>query len=281
MLLPRTTLNCRGRLLTLEEPIIFAILNITDNSFYAPSRNNSFDNIVDKVGAMIQEGASVIDVGGMSSRPGAKIIEEIEEIDKIIPVIESIKANFPDIFISIDGFRAKVVESAFQAGVDIINDISGLQFDAELMPLLAKLKLPYILMHNNATFDQMHHVEESKDKVLEVFDYFTMKINELNEIGIFDIILDPGFGFGKTLKENFALLHNLGFYKILNLPIMVGVSRKSFIQKTLHIPIEETLNATTVLHSWALSQGASILRVHDIKEAKQCIELFNAIKSNV
>lgn len=281
MLLPRTTLNCRGRLLTLEEPIIFAILNITDNSFYAPSRITSFDGIVDKVGEMITEGATVIDVGGMSSRPGAKLIEENEEIDKIVPVIELIKEHFTDSFVSVDGFRAKVIESAYLAGADIINDISGVQFDLELMPLLAKLKLPYVLMHNNESFDQMHHLEKSEDKVLEVFDYFTMKINELNEIGIYDIMLDPGFGFGKSLKDNFALLNNLGFYKILNLPIMVGVSRKSFIQNILQIPIEESLNATTSLHSWALSQGASILRVHDVKEAKQCIDLYNAIKSNV
>jgi dihydropteroate synthase len=278
MVSPVTTFNCRGKLLVFDNPIVMGILNTNHDSFYENSRVNDLAKAIDRVGEMIENGAKIIDIGGVSTRPGAQMVSESEELDRLLPYIVEIKSKYKDVFLSVDTFRAIVAKEAFQAGIHIINDISGGQFDEKMFKVLAELKLPYVLMHNNESFENMHLKAGLTDPVTSVFDYFTKKIKLLNENGVYDIFLDPGFGFGKTMTENYSLLKNIEFFSILNLPILIGISRKSMIYKKLNISIEESLNATSTLHMFALMQGAKVLRVHDVKEAVQTVELYNYLQ---
>lgn len=270
-----SSFNCRGRLLIFEQPIVMGIININSDSFYKGSRVTELDKMIDMAGMMFENGASIVDLGSVSSRPGSVLISETEEIDRIIPAVEKLCKAIPTGFFSIDTFRGAVARQAYQTGIHIINDISGTRFDSSMLDVLSELNLPYVLMHNGSAFETMHKKAAHVDPVTEVFDYFAGQIEILHQHGIYDIFLDPGFGFGKTMHANFEILKNLEFYKILNLPILVGISRKSMIYKTLDLTVEESLIGTTALNMYALSQGAKVLRVHDVKEAVQVCKLFD------
>ncbi len=277
MLHQQTTLNCRGILLDLEKPIVMGILNLTPDSFYDGGQLSSADLVLKKAKKMIEEGASIIDVGGMSSRPGAEIISIKEELERVLPAIEMIHAHFPNVPISIDTVHAEVLKKAVEAGASIANDISAGTLDEGYLQMVADLRLPYILMHMQGKPSAMQSNPTYEDVTLEVLDFFIAKVERLRELGVVDIIVDPGFGFGKSLEHNYELLSKTHVFKILGLPIMVGLSRKSMVYKALKINSSEALNGSTALHMIALQQGARILRVHDVKEAVETIELFSLI----
>lgn len=268
------TLNCNGRLFAKDGPFVMGILNVTPDSFYTKGRNNSIGEHVDKAGEMLEQGASILDIGGMSTRPGAEVITEETEQDRVLPVIEAINRHFPGSFISIDTYRASVARSAVRSGACMVNDISAGEMDSAMLSTVATLNVPYIAMHMRGTPETMQQRPEYENVSAEVLDYFIHKINQCSEVGIKDIILDPGFGFGKTIAHNYSLLKNLHVFDILDKPILAGISRKSMVYKPLKSDAEHALNGTTALHMLALQQGASILRVHDVKEARECIELF-------
>ena len=226
---------------------------------------------------MEYDGAKIIDVGGYSSRPNATPVSEEEELKRIVPIIKLIKINFPDLLISVDTFRSKVAEKSIEAGANIINDISGGNMDSNMFRCIADLKVPYVLMHMQGTPQTMQENPTYKNVVEEVSQFFTEKVNQLAQLGVKDIILDPGFGFGKTLEHNYQLLNQLGRFKRFNLPILVGFSRKSMINKVIETTPEEALNGTTVLNTIALMKGANILRVHDVKEANESIKLVSKL----
>ncbi len=255
-----------------------AIMNLTPDSFYANSRMESSQKLVDKAGVFIEEGASIIDIGGQSTRPGAVMISEEEEIDRVSASIESISKAFPKLKLSIDTFQSKVAKAAMQAGATIVNDISCGSFDPAILDLVAQYKLGYIGMHMNGTKDTMHLIPERKDIIEELIQYFTQKKQLMADKGIQDWVIDPGFGFGKTIQDNFNMIKDLRKLEIIQLPILIGVSRKSSIYKTLGISAEESLNGTTVVNTIALKNGASILRVHDVKEAKQALTLMEYLQ---
>jgi dihydropteroate synthase len=270
----KTTLNAKGKLIDLSSPSVMAILNITPDSFYNHSRVKSVDDALFKTEKFLQEGANFIDIGAYSSRPGADEIGTAAELERIIPVIEAVSQRFPEAIISIDTFRAEVALQGIQAGAHLINDISGGELDEGMFETVAKLDVPYILMHMKGT-PQTMHIEPHYDNVLlEVIDYFVQKIAALRELGVKDIILDPGFGFAKRREHSYDLLNHLEDLKIFGLSILVGVSRKSMIHKFLKTTAEDALNGTTVLNTIALLKGANILRVHDVQAAMECIKLL-------
>lgn len=267
------TLNVRGRLIQLDAPRLMGILNVTPDSFYDGGRYNDNKAILHHVEKMIEEGATFIDVGGYSSRPGADDIFVEEEVRRTIPVIELILKHFPEVLVSIDTFRTQVARKALEAGAALINDISGGTLDKEMIPLVASFKVPYIAMHMKGTPQTMTGEAIYDDVVKEVVDYFHQKNQTLHAAGVTDIIVDPGFGFAKNIEQNFELLKNLDYLRILGKPLLVGMSRKSLIWKTLKTNPEMALNGTTVLNTVALMKGASILRIHDVKEAAEAIKL--------
>lgn len=274
------TLNCNGRLLVITKPIVMGILNLTPDSFFKGSRISSVDEALQTAEKMLNEGASIIDIGGQSTRPGSERITTDEELNRVIPAIEAIHKRFSDSFISIDTFNAEVAKKAIQAGACIVNDISSGTIDNNMIDTVSVLKVPYIAMHMKgtpATMQQLSDYEE--DVTLEVLDFFIKKIEECKNAGIQDVIIDPGFGFAKNIQQNFTLLNQLSTLKMLQKPIMVGLSRKSTIYKTLQITPEESLNGTTVLNTIALINGANILRVHDVKAAMEAITLMEAMKT--
>ena len=270
------TFNCKGRLLVVEEPIVMGIINATPDSFYAGSRAVQKETVLKKTEQMLKEGATIIDIGGQSTRPDSKRISADEELQRVIPLVDALHNAFPDAFISIDSFYATVAKEAVEAGACIVNDISAGTIDANMVATVASLNVPYILMHMQGDPQTMQQNTIYQNLVLDVFDFLNRKIKELHEAGIHDIIIDPGFGFGKTIEQNFELLNGLEFFTQLSKAVLVGLSRKSTIYKTLKIAPEAALNGTTVLHTIALLKGASILRVHDVKEAKQAVQLVRA-----
>ena len=269
------TLNCKGRMLVVDKPIVMGIINTTPDSFYKDSRRTALDEILFQAEKMIREGAAIIDVGGQSSRPGSGMIGPEEEIKRVIPAIVEISTRFPEIIISVDTFYSSVASKAVAAGASIVNDISAGSIDAEMIKTVAGLNVPYVLMHMQGTPLIMQQNPSYEDVTKEVLDFFIFKTAELREAGIKDIIIDPGFGFGKTIDHNFELLKNLAVFKVLNLPLLLGISRKSTISKTLGITADEGLNGTTVLNTAGLLKGASILRVHDVKEAVESVKLVS------
>ena len=271
------TLNCKGRLLVLNEPIVMGIINATPDSFYSGNRIGGIDAVLQKTEQMIKDGADIIDIGGQSTRPNSKRISADEESERVIPFVEAIHKNFPQTIISIDSFYSAVVKKAVAAGASIVNDVSAGTIDENLVPTVASLKVPYILMHMKGDPQTMQQNPAYNNVVLDVFDFLNQKINQLHSAGIVDIIVDPGFGFGKTIEHNFELLNGLNFFRQLSKPVLVGMSRKATVYKTLGINSGEALNGTTVLNAIALLNGASILRVHDVKEAKQAIQLVQAL----
>ena len=275
------TINCAGKLIDLSIPKIMGILNITPDSFYDGGRYNSDKKILDHVEKMIIDGAVFIDIGAYSSRPGGVDIDENEELKRIIPAIELVNKKFPEIIISIDTFRSKVAEACLNSGASIINDISASQLDEKMMETIAKYSVPYIIMHMKGNPQNMMDKTNYDDMLQEMIKYFSKKINQAISYKINDIIIDPGFGFAKNIKQNYDLLNHLDLLKILDKPIMVGISRKSMIYKSLNSTPEEALNGTTVLNTVALIKGASILRVHDVKEANECIKLIGSLNKQL
>lgn len=259
-------------------PLLMGILNSTPDSFYDGGLYTSEIKWLKKTADMIEAGADIIDVGAYSTRPGAVNISEQEELERLVPVITSIRKHFPEQIISVDSFRASVAEKAVDEGANIINDISGGTIDQEMFTTVARLQVPYILMHIKGTPQTMQLAPSYDNVVQEVQIYFEERIRLLQELGFFKTIIDPGFGFGKTLEHNFQLFNNLDAFLSFNLPVLVGISRKSMIHKVLNISSKEALNGTTVLNTLALTKGASILRVHDVKEAKEVIDLYNYSK---
>ena len=270
------SLNCKGKLVLIEKPLVMGILNITRDSFYAGSRLQNMDAILIKAGQMIAEGADILDIGGQSTRPGSERISEEEEMQKVLPVIEMLIKEFNPVILSIDTYHAGVAKGAVNAGASIVNDISGGAMDKNMLETVASLRVPYICMHMKGVPETMHYDTSYENIIKEILDFFIKKINECRLAGIKDVIIDPGFGFGKTIEHNFTLLKNLSIFKMLERPVMAGISRKSTIYKTLNTGVEDSLNGTTVLNTLALQNGADILRVHDVKEAKEAVTLFEA-----
>jgi dihydropteroate synthase len=271
------TLNCKGKLLVLDEPLVMGIINITPDSFYEGSRFVGKDEILKQAGQMIRDGADILDIGGQSTRPGSVQISADEELKRVLGNIEAIHKDFPDAIVSIDTYYSKVAYEAVNAGASIVNDISAGHLDELMLRTVASLSVPYVAMHMKGTPQTMQQDPTYENIAREVLDYFIAKKDECKKAGIHDVIIDPGFGFGKSVTHNFELLKNLGVLKMLDAPILIGLSRKSTIYKTLGITTKESLNGTTVLNSIALVNGANILRVHDVKEAKEVVKLWMAV----
>ncbi len=277
----KKTLNCRGRLVDLTTPAVMGILNLTPDSFYAGSRLLT-GPVVATAEKMLADGATFLDVGGYSTRPGAADISPAEEADRVLPAIDAILADFPDAFISVDTFRASVARQAVEAGACLINDVSGGTLDKAMFSTIARLHraglaVPYVLMHLRGTPQTMPTMTTYTDLVTDVLDELAVQVAQLQEQGVADIILDPGFGFAKTVEQNFLLLNYLPAFGVFDAPILVGLSRKKTIWKTLKITATEALNGTTVLNTIALAKGASILRVHDVREGVDCVKLTQSV----
>ena len=268
------SLNCKGKLLPLDKPVVMGIINLTTDSFYSGSRMSNSQAVKLKIAQMIEEGAQIIDIGAQSTRPGSVPVLPTGEIEKLLPVIEWLRNSYPEIIISVDTYYAEVASGVARAGAHIINDISGGNLDEDMIDTVAALHLPYICMHMRGNPQTMQQLTEYEDVTLSVLDYFIEKTAACHKAGITDVILDPGFGFAKTIGQNFQLLKNMYLLKIAGKPLLAGLSRKSTIYRTLGITPEESLNGTTALHMLALQQGANILRVHDVKEAVQAVTLW-------
>ena len=273
-----SSINCKGKLLSLDEPVVMGIINATPDSFYEGHLKLNSEGILALAGNMIQDGAAILDIGGLSTRPGSNPVSVQEETDRVLPVIEAIHKIYPEIILSIDTYNSQVARAAVHAGASIINDISGGNLDKDMLSTVAGLQAPYICMHMQGTPATMQQAPVYSHVVKEVLDFFIANIEACNKAGIKDVIIDPGFGFGKTIAHNFQLLKELAVLKIINKPILAGLSRKSTIYKTLGITAADALNGTTVLNTMALLNGACILRVHDVKEATEAVRLFNAYK---
>lgn len=261
----------------LDEPKVMGILNITPDSFYEGSRTAEEKDLLTKTESMIKYGADLIDIGGYSTRPGADYVSASEEERRVCTAIAIVKKEFPKVIISVDTFRSAVAKMAIASGASIINDVSGGKLDNEMFTTVAKLKVPYVLMHMRGTPQTMKSLAQYDDLLIEVYQELQSQVVELTKLGVSDVIIDPGFGFAKTIDHNYEILKNLKYFQQLELPILAGISRKSMIYKTLNISAEESLNGTTALNMAALINGASILRVHDVEEAKQCVQLYNEI----
>jgi dihydropteroate synthase len=275
-----STINCKGTLVDLSTPKIMGILNITPDSFFDGGKYKDASSILIHVKKMLEEGATFIDIGAYSSRPGATHITEEEELKRIVPIVELLVANFPEILISVDTFRSSVAKKCIEKGACIINDISGGNADEEMFATVAELQVPYIAMHMQGTPQNMQNNPQYKNIVLDILKDFSKKAFKLKKLGLNDLIFDVGFGFGKTVEHNYDLLNKLELFQQLDVPILTGVSRKSMFYKPLNISPAEALNATTVANTVALQKGSQILRVHDVKEAVETIKIMHLINSN-
>jgi dihydropteroate synthase len=271
------TINCKGQLIDLSMPKVMGILNLTPNSFFDGGKYKNEGEIIAQVQKMLSEGATFIDIGAYSSKPNAEFVSVEEEIARILPIVKLLMTNFPHILISIDTFRSEVAEACIQKGAALINDISAGKLDDNMLGIIAKYKVPYIMMHMRGTPQTMQSLTEYEDVVKEMLFYFSERIVVARSLGINDLIIDPGFGFAKTLEQNYEVLRKMELLQQLELPILAGISRKSMIYKVLNSNAKEALNGTTVLNTFSLLKGANILRVHDVKEAMECITLFNKI----
>lgn len=271
----KKTLNFKGKLIDLTSPIVMGVLNVTPDSFYDGGRyEKDAAVLLRQAEKILQEGATIIDIGGYSSRPGADPISAEEEKKRTINAIELVSKSFPEAYISVDTFRAEVARDAVNAGACMINDISGGNLDDHMFDTVASLQVPYVLMHMRGTPQTMNELNKYDDLIGEITDYFQMKLTQLREKGVADVIIDPGFGFAKTIDQNYELLRKLQDFQILDVPVLAGLSRKSMLYKRLKITADEALNGTTVLNTLAILNGASILRVHDVKEAIQTIKIL-------
>lgn len=271
-------INCKGQLIDLSNPKIMGILNVTPNSFYDGGKYSLEADVLSQVGKMLDEGATFIDIGAYSSKPNAEFVSEEEEANRLVPIIQLIMSHFPDALLSIDTFRSKIASIGIENGAALINDISAGSLDKKMLEVIAKYNVPYIMMHMRGTPQTMQSLTNYENIVKEMLLYFSEKVNKARSLGINDLIMDPGFGFAKTIDQNYEVLQNLELFQMLELPLLVGVSRKSMVYKPLGLTANEALNGTTVLNTIALTKGAQILRVHDVKEALECVTLHNKIK---
>jgi dihydropteroate synthase len=274
------TINCKGTLIDLSTPKVMGILNLTPDSFYDGGIFQTEKSILDKVEKMLSDGATFIDIGAYSSRPNAIHISEEEELQRLIPILELLLKTFPEILISVDTFRSNVAQKSIEAGSCMINDISAGEMDKQMFETVAKLQVPYIIMHMKGLPQTMQQNPTYENIITEVMFYFSKKINQLQKLGLNDLIIDVGFGFGKTIEHNYQLLQNLEYFKNLNIPILTGVSRKSMLYKPLNLTANEALNITTVANTIALLKGTSILRVHDVKEAVEAVKIYSLLNSH-
>lgn len=274
------TLNINGRLINLDTPKIMGILNVTPDSFYDGGKFTSDKEILTQAEKMVKEGADFLDIGGYSTRPGAEEINVNEELNRSIRAIQVIRKRFPDTILSIDTFRSEVAVAAVQEGASVVNDISGGELDGAMFEAVAALKVPYILMHMRGNPKTMTTLTTYDNLVKDIISYFHAKLARLTQLGVKDVIVDPGFGFAKTREQNFVLLQELDKFQILGRPVLAGLSRKSMVWKTLNVKPEEALNGTSVVNTVALLKGASILRVHDVKEAAETVKLVQEMKSH-
>jgi dihydropteroate synthase len=273
----QTTINCKGNLIDLSQPKVMGILNITPNSFYDGGKYKEENQVLNQVEKMIQDGATFIDVGAYSSKPNAEFVSEQEELNRLLPITDLLLNKFPNILLSVDTYRSQVAKKAVENGVAIVNDISAGILDEKMIETVAKLQVPYIMMHMKGNPQTMQSLANYEDVVKEMILYFSERIQVARSFGMNDIIIDPGFGFAKTLEQNYEVLQKLELFSMLELPLLAGISRKSMIYKTLQNSPEEALNGTTVLNTIALQKGAKILRVHDVKEAMECVTLLNKL----
>lgn len=272
-------IRCKDRLLDLQKPQIMGILNLTPDSFYDGGCLSDLDAALQQAEKMLEEGATLLDLGGASSRPGAMEVSEAAELGRVIPVVEAVAKRFPEAFLSVDTWRGVVAEQAVAAGAHLVNDISAGKMDDTLYPTVAKLGVPYILMHMQGAPQTMQQAPHYEDVVTEVLDFLLTELGRLRALGIEDIILDPGFGFGKNLAHNYALLRNLHVFRnVTGLPVLAGISRKSMVCKALNVSPANALNGSTALHMVALQQGANILRVHDVKAAREVVVLYEHLR---
>lgn len=273
------SIRCGNQLIDITSPVVMGILNVTPDSFYLHSRvDGSIDLALEMAAQMLAEGATILDIGGMSTRPGAEEIPLDQELKRVLPVIQAIHAAFPEAILSIDTYRAEVALQCIHAGASIVNDISAGELDQELLSVVAKMKTAYVLMHMRGTPSTMKQMTEYQYIVHDLLKYFVNKISALRVLGIDEVVIDPGFGFAKTMEQNYQLIERLSMFGILERPVMVGISRKSTLAKTIGRTVEETLEATTALHMVALQQGASILRVHDVRAAMDTIAVYNKLQ---
>lgn len=275
----KVTLNAGGRLIDLSSPKVMGIINITPDSFFADSRKPGIDEALKQAEKMLADGATFLDIGAYSSRPGAVDISVQEETDRLLPIVEAIAGAYPEAIISIDTFRANVAEAAVKGGAHIINDISGGMLDGNMFTTVARLNVPYILMHMKGTPQTMNQLAEYDDVFSEVFDYFISKYSELKRLGVHDVILDPGFGFAKKAEHSYELMSRMNEFDLTGLPILTGISRKRMVYGLLGTTADEALNGTTALNAIALMKGSNILRVHDVKEAVETVKIWEACKS--
>jgi len=271
------TLNCKGKLLTMDAPIVMAILNTTPDSFFDGGKYIHEAAILHQVERQLKDGATIIDIGGMSTRPNAELISEEEELKRVIEPIKSIHQHFPEAILSIDTFRSKVAEEAVLHGVSIINDISGGTEDERIFEVAAKYTSALILMHKQGSLQTMHQKQKYENLLVDILDFFIAQTAKAKEFGIKDVIIDVGFGFSKTIEQNYSLLKNLKIFEQLEKPMLVGLSRKSMLYKLLNTTAENALNATTIVNTIALQNGASVLRVHDVKEAVECVKIWKML----
>ena len=275
------TINCKGQLIDLSSPKVMGILNCTPDSFYDGGKYKSENDVLNQVEKMLEDGATFIDIGAYSSKPNAVFVSEKEEENRLLPIIDLVLKNFPQTIISVDTFRSEIAKKAIENGVAIVNDISAGTLDSQMMSVVAKLQVPYIMMHMKGTPQTMQSLAQYENIVKEMMFYFSEKVSVARSLGINDIIVDPGFGFAKTLEQNFEIMQKLELFKMLDLPMLVGISRKSMIYKTLETNSENSLNGTTFLNAIALQKGAKILRVHDVKEAVECVKLYHKLNFNL
>ncbi|RED47255.1 dihydropteroate synthase [Winogradskyella eximia] len=273
-------INCKGKLIDLSTPKVMGILNVTPDSFFDGGKYKDEADILNKVEVMLKQNATFIDIGGYSSRPNADDVSEAEELNRVVPIVKIILKHFPDTLISIDTFRSDVAKQSIENGAALVNDISAGKLDTKMLSTVGNLGVPYIMMHMKGNPKTMQQQTEYNDITKNVIAYFAERIAAARKEKINDIIIDPGFGFAKTIAQNFELLNSLKLLQLTDQPILAGVSRKSMIYKTLNSTAKEALNGTTALHMVALENGASILRVHDVKEAMECVTLYNQLKSN-
>lgn len=275
-ILKQHSININGRLVSFEQPLVMGILNITKDSFFDGGMYNDYDSAVKRAEELINDGADILDIGACSTRPGAMLVDKKQEIERLVPVVKEVRKRYPNIIISIDTVWGEVIERCYDVGANILNDVSGGEWDKDLFRSLKKLQIPYVLMHTNAKPDRMQKEICYNDVFMDICKYFSEKLNLLYELGIKDIILDLGFGFGKTIEQNYELLQRQKEFKtIFNLPILTGVSRKSMIYKYLNSTPQDIVTETAFIHALALERGADILRVHDVKQTKNCVKLYS------
>jgi dihydropteroate synthase len=273
------TINCKGQLIDLSTPKVMGILNCTPDSFFDGGKYKSEKDILNQVEKMLEDGATFIDIGAYSSKPNATFVSENEEENRLLPIIDLVLKNFPQTIISVDTFRSEIARKSIENGAALINDISAGNLDSQMISTVAKLHVPYIMMHMKGTPQTMQSLAQYENIVKEMIFYFSEKVSQARSLGMNDIIIDPGFGFAKTLEQNFEVMQKLELFQMLDLPLLIGISRKSMIYKTLETTAENSLNGTTFLNAIALQKGAKILRVHDVKEAVECVKLYHKLQN--